>query len=398
MAGARADVIAAGHICLDVIPAFRAAKGGVEQILVPGKLVDVGPAITATGGPVSNVGLALHRLGLPARLMGKVGDDSFGVAILEFIRQQGADLADGMIVAPGEHSSYTIVISLPGVDRIFLHCPGANDTFGVEDVPPENLEGVRLFHFGYPPLMRRMFEDDGETCASLFRLAKERGLTTSLDMAKPDPDSPAGRADWPAFLRRVLPFVDVFLPSVDEILYMVDRPTHDRFLASFGPEELLAHVNGDLLAHTAETLIRMGAAVVALKLGERGLYLRTTDDASRLADTGAWQGGEAWQGRELYAPCFRTEVVGTTGSGDATIAGVLAGLLKGRSPEEAMRAGLAVGACSVQVADATTGIPDWGTALARFGAGADRLESAVELTDWEERDGTWHGPCDRAGG
>jgi len=37
---------------------------------------------------------------------------------------------------------------------------------------------------------------------------------------------------------------------------------------------------------------------------------------------------EAWAGVELWAPCFKVAVAGTTGSGDATIAGFLAGLLR----------------------------------------------------------------------
>ena len=67
-----------------------------------------------------------------------------------------------MIVSDPEVTSYTIVISPPGHDRSFLHCPGANETFTAADVPYEQLAGVRLFHFGYPPLMPRMYADGGE--------------------------------------------------------------------------------------------------------------------------------------------------------------------------------------------------------------------------------------------
>ena len=43
-----------------------------------------------------------------------------------------------------------------------------------------------MFHFGYPPLMRRIFEQDGRELQRLFRRVKETGATTSLDMAQPD--------------------------------------------------------------------------------------------------------------------------------------------------------------------------------------------------------------------
>jgi sugar/nucleoside kinase (ribokinase family) len=101
----------------------------------PGRLLNIGPAAISTGGAVANTGMALHRLGVPVRLMGKVGDDLFGRAVLDVLRTGAPHLADGMIVTPGEATSYSIVISPPDIDRSFLHCPGANDTFGADDVP-----------------------------------------------------------------------------------------------------------------------------------------------------------------------------------------------------------------------------------------------------------------------
>ena len=67
------DAIVAGHICLDIIPDLSGST--LEQFrrtFVPGRLVQVGSATLGTGGAVSNVGLALHKLGLDVRLMGKV--------------------------------------------------------------------------------------------------------------------------------------------------------------------------------------------------------------------------------------------------------------------------------------------------------------------------------------
>ncbi|MCK4602884.1 MAG: carbohydrate kinase family protein, partial [Phycisphaerae bacterium] len=57
------QVVVAGHICLDIIPTFSELKGDLAAAFVPGNLINVGPAVTATGGAVSNTGLALHRLG-----------------------------------------------------------------------------------------------------------------------------------------------------------------------------------------------------------------------------------------------------------------------------------------------------------------------------------------------
>ena len=63
--------------------------------LHPGKLVDVGPAVLAPGGTVSNVGLSLSRLGARVRMVGKVGDDHFGRILLALYRERDPALANG---------------------------------------------------------------------------------------------------------------------------------------------------------------------------------------------------------------------------------------------------------------------------------------------------------------
>jgi sugar/nucleoside kinase (ribokinase family) len=393
------QVAVAGHICLDIIPTFGLRTNQAETLLAPGKLVTVGPAVTATGGAVSNVGLALHRLGVPVRLIGKVGDDLFGRAVLDVLRRRDPRLAEGMIVAAGESTSYSVVINEPGRDRIFLHAPGANHTFAAADVATGALEGLGVLHFGYPPLMRRMYADGGRELADLMRRAKARGVTTTLDMAWPDPDSEAGQVNWPQLLEQVLPHVDCFLPSLDETVAMLDRPLLDA--AGSAEDRAAARVAGPLLSALGERLLEMGVAVVALKLGDQGLYLRTTADAARLEAMGACQPATtaAWRGRELVAPCFQVAVAGTTGAGDCTIAGFLAGLLDGMRAEAVVTSAVAVGACGVEQVDATTGIPDWATLQVRISHGWERRPVVFPLPGWQWDDahGLWRGPHDSSG-
>jgi len=395
----QADVVVAGHICLDIIPTFEGPEVTLDSLLTPGKLIHMGPLTTATGGPVSNTGLALHRLGVPCKLMGKLGDDLVGRAVLDILRAVDPALAEGMIVEKGHPSSYTVVISPPGVDRVFLHCPGANDTFGADDVAYDQLSGARLFHFGYPPLMRRIFSDDGAELTTLLGRVKERGLTTSLDMARPDPTSEAGKANWRRILERALPYVDVFLPSFDETLFMLDRPRFDHMAQQNQSGDLNAQADAALLRELAGQLLNMGATIIALKLGTQGLYLRTSPDREKIAAIGpcAPTDPAAWTNRELLAPCFEVKVVGTTGSGDCTIAGFLAGLLHGLSPEQVMTAAVAVGACNVEQADATSGVPTWSVLQQRIKSAWRRRPVALSLPGWhwEETQNVWNSPQDR---
>lgn len=387
--------VVAGHLCLEVIPDMsRSSREKFEVMFRPGRLLNVGPITFATGGAVSNTGLALNKLGIPAALMGRIGEDIFGEAIKGIIASHGAGLTDTLIVDPHAVSSYTVIINPPGIDRIFLHCPSANDTFGAADIRYDLVAGARLFHFGYPPLMKRMYEDDGAELCAIYRRVKGMGLTTSLDMALPDVNSPAGSANWPAIVRGVLPYVDVFLPSIEEILYMLRRDTYNDLLARAGGAGILPQVSAALLHGLSDELIGLGVGIVGLKLGDRGLYVRTAGRSAiermgraRPADAAAWAD------QELWAPCFQVDVAGTSGSGDCTIAGFLSGLLRGMPPEHTVTAAVAVGACNVEQADTLSGVRPWGETMQRIAAGWARLPLDAPAPGWhyDAAHGLWAG-------
>jgi sugar/nucleoside kinase (ribokinase family) len=392
------DIVVAGHLCLDMTPRFHDTDArSIGDLLVPGKLVNVGSCVVSTGGPVSNTGLALVKLGMKSLLMGKVGNDAFGMSVVEKMKQYGAP--GGTIVVPGEETSYTIALAPPGIDRVFLHSPGANDTFGAADIPYEKLERTRAFHFGYPPLMRRMYLNEGEELVELLKRARERGVTVSLDLSLPDPESEGGKIDWDALLRKALPHVDLFLPSAEEVLFCLDRK---RFLQRrneareqgvdalelFQPHEYSA---------MSEQLIGYGAAIAGLKSGHRGIYVRTAG-ADRLEAMGRARVGDAanWSGRELWEPPFQVDhVASATGAGDSCIAGFLAAFLRGETIESALRYAAAAGAQNVTAHDAVSGIRSFEETRDAIGSWPKRtVEIDAEGWRFDAAGGLWHGPHD----
>jgi sugar/nucleoside kinase (ribokinase family) len=389
------NVIVAGHLCLDIIPDLSALTAAQFQAnFLPGHLIKTGPAMLSTGGAVSNTGLALHKLGIPTRLLAKIGADLFGQAVLNIVRSHGGELAEGMVIDPAVSTSYTVIINPPEIDRIFLHNPGANDTFCAADLSPAALNQTHLFHFGYPTLMARMHLDEGAELTSLFCQAKEAGLTTSLDMSFPDPASPGGTADWPGIYARTLPYVDLFVPSFEELLFTLRRSEYDRLsAASSCGADLLNQASTTLLSDLSSELLSLGVKIVLLKLGIRGAYLRTAG-AAALAKIGRGAPADlpAWADQELWAPSFQVEVVGTTGAGDASIAGFLSGFLRGLPPRAALRAAVAVGACNVEAADALSGIRSWEATLERISAGW--LHHALEIKEqgwnFDQEMHVWH--------
>jgi sugar/nucleoside kinase (ribokinase family) len=374
--------VVAGHICLDVIPGLdHLPEGRFEQLFQPGHLIAAGTADFSTGGPVSNTGLALHRLDVPTRLIAKVGDDPFGEMICRLIRACDPGLLAGIHVDGSSPTSYSIIISPPGVDRIFLHCPGVNDTFRADDIDNEIVAQADLMHFGYPPIMRQMYLEDGAELVAVFEQAKASGVTTSLDMAFPDPASEGGRADWHKILQAALPFVDIFTPSFEEILFLLHREQYESLCRQHA--DILTTLTPAMLSELGDELFRMGSKIVLLKLGHQGAYLRTAGSGS-LQNLGRAtpENLAVWTDQEIWSPCYQVEVVGTTGSGDATIAGFLSAFLREMAPKDALNAAVAVGACNVEAPDALSGLCSWEATLDRIQQGWKKHPLQVDAPGW----------------
>jgi len=368
-------IISAGHICLDITPVFDPnTNASLGELLSPGKLVHMEPAEVYTGGSVANTGLALKVLGADVSLAAKVGRDPFGDIMEDLLDKYGT--ADGLIRDEGSTTSYSVVIAPPGVDRIFLHHPGANDSFASADITDEMLAGAALLHFGYPPLMRRMYENGGAELKDLFRRAKALGVATSLDLAAVDAQSEAGQVDWAALLRRVLPYVDFFVPSAEELCFMIDRPRFEEWSARAAGRALtdVLDVERDV-APLVKTLMGWGAKVVLIKCGAPGMYCRTAD-VETLKTVGAKVelDAQAWAGCDCYAPSFRAaRVLSGTGAGDTSIAAFLASVLEGCGPEQCVNRALATGACCVEAYDALGGLRPLDELDRRIAAGWSRV-------------------------
>ena len=350
-------VVVAGHICLDVTPVFpKSTAGSFQELLTPGKLIEMNAADVHTGGCVANTGLGMKKLGANVELVGKVGLDAFGGMIGDILRSYGAK--NGLIVDKSVTTSYSVVLAPKGLDRVFLHHPGANATFKSSDLPDEKFRDTVLLHFGYPPLMNGMYENDGAELVSLMKRAKSLGCATSLAMAAVDPSSAAGSVDWQKLLSKVLPFVDFFMPSVEEICFMLDRARYESWQnAMDGDITNNLNIETDA-APFAERLLQMGAKVVLIKCGAPGVFWRTADEfALNTISERLCLDVPLWANKGGFEESFEPErVLSGTGAGDTTIAAFLTAVLDGCSPEECLRLATATGACCVEEYDALSGL------------------------------------------
>jgi len=439
------DAIIAGHVCIDLTPGLQIHKPveSVSALMRPGALVDVAGLTVSPGGAVSNTGLSLARMGMEVGLIGRVGADPLADMLRRELlsagvgsRGDGGPVAGGDAVEPGRGSarlelledpaagtSYSVILPIPGLDRIFLHDSGANDNFSyadlvkglarfsADDSAPEAQTRVstaartaatspRLMHFGYPTAVASMYRAGPAPLRELLSAARERGMTVSIDFSLPDPDGEAAAAPWREILAAAMPLTDICFPSIEELSLMVD-PTgfREREQRGTGAEAFSPDYGYTL----AGELLALGAAVVVVKLGGRGLLLRWDPTAvERLQDTGAIVLAERLPALvakpptrdalgsidALIVPSYPVEtIVSATGAGDTAIAGFLAALLAGGSIVDAAETGCVAGRNAVTTVDAVSSVQPL-TVMDKFRRTASRRCEVIfeNNTAWQRRE------------
>ena len=393
------EIVAAGHTCLDLIPAFT-IDGKVEHmtdVLVPGKMINMGKCVVVGGGPVTNAGVSIRRLGVKTELIGKIGEDDFGKEILNWYEEHEGHFK-GIKMVKGESTSYTIAICIPGIDRFYLHHCGANDTFGYDDMDFDLVQRSKLMLFGYPPWMKKLYERTGVELTKILKKTKELGTTTALDLSLPDVNSPAGQVDWKAILNAWVPLTDIMVPSAEELFYFLYKPEFlEKRAKLVARESVLDHMSVREISTLGNDLLKLGTAIAMVKCGHRGLYVRTAGK-DRLKQLGAAGCADLdnWASRELWFPVYQEEkFVGALGSGDSAIAGFLSGFVRGLTLESCLRYANAAGSMNVTVPDGLSWNRGFDDLTRRIQGGWQTKELKIDEKGWKQEREFWVGPDNR---
>lgn len=371
--------IIAGHLCIDITPVMPSRNiRKISELFVPGRTVNTEEAVVNTGGAVANTGLAMKIFGAEVKLIGKVGTDALGSMVCSVLRKYDAD--QDVTFSDEAGSSYTIALAPPGIDRIFLHYPGLNDTFRSSDVSDEAFEDAALFHFGYPCLMREMYLNEGKELIDLFRRAKEKGVVTSLDFSAIDSEAEAGAVDWRSILKKVVPYVDFFVPSLDELGYMMNPQLHKEWLRRADGKSIdeVIKVEQDVKP-LADELLSWGAKAILIKCGAPGMYYRSAgadkmEEICRALSLDVKQ----WSDLEGFEHSFVPECVrSATGAGDTSIGAFLTSVLRGYGMKESVRMATAAGAACVEAYDALSGLCSFEKLQERVASGWKKSERQV---------------------
>jgi sugar/nucleoside kinase (ribokinase family) len=295
-------VLCAGILVADIfvppIPALPAA----------GELRATDEFLLASGGCAANVAIDLARLGIRASVAGCVGGDVFGEFVANDLREKGVGAA-GIRRSSARGTSKTVILPVIGEDRRFIHTFGANAEFSAADISVEAMPAVGVLYLGGFLVLPSL---EPAAVAALFRAARDRGVTTVLDVVVPIGEG-RGAAKH---LREILPFTDYFLPNDEEAAALTGEADP---------------------AAQADRLLAAGCGAAIITQGSRGTLFHSANRRCRL---------------EAYP----MEFVDGSGAGDAFTAGFITGLVEGWELSETLRFASAVGASACRRLGCTPGV------------------------------------------
>ena len=275
-AGDQADIVVVGGINTDFLVQGPHLPG-------PGDRVRGHLFLESLGGKGAVGAVGAARLGARVALVGRVGMDARGLALLEQLEGEGVDIG-AVARAPSEMTGVTLEMVDEEGRRQSLASPGANLCLSLSDImnAEERITGARV--------LLVQLEVPLDVVGAAVHLARAAGTRVVLD--------PAPAMSLPEDL---LEAVHVIRPNAEEAEALTGVEVWDR----------------DSARRAAENLLRRGVGGVVVAAPEGSLLLSPEV--------------------ELWLPDLSLERADTTGAGDAFCAALAVALAEGRPLTEASR-------------------------------------------------------------
>jgi ribokinase len=297
------------------MPASLAVLGGINMDLIvraprlpkPGETVTGHAFHTAPGGKGANQAVAAARLGATVSLIGRVGHDAHGDALLTALAHDHVNTQAVRVDDEAATGVALIELDDSGQNSIIV-APGVNMRVTPDDVTTAQ---THIQHAAALLLQLEVPLDVNLRAMKLARATRVARVPVVLNLA------PARKLS-----HEVLAQID----------YLVVNETEAALLSELSVSDV------ETARSAARALRNMGCGTVIITLGERGAWLCHADG-------------------ELHAPAFSVNVVDTTAAGDAFVAGFAVALTQGQTLANALRFANAVGALTVTKLGAQPSLP-----------------------------------------
>lgn len=157
-----------GEALIDFIPDVKGQR-----------LKDVPSFTRVAGGAPANVIGAVTKLGIPSKMLTKLGDDPFGDYIIDVLNDAGIDTSNIERDQEGETALAFVSLAADGNrDFKFYRKNSADLRYSADDIPEDILDDCGMIHFCSVDLVESPMK---EAHKKLINMAIEKGVKVSFD-------------------------------------------------------------------------------------------------------------------------------------------------------------------------------------------------------------------------
>lgn len=306
-------------------------------IFAEGKKIEIDAISYSVGGGAANTATSFSRLGIPASIIGTIGDDEEGCTILQKLEREGIDTCS-ISKTKKLPTGTSFIIPCPSGNRTVLVYRGANEFLSAKDLD-EN--AVRNVDFIYVTSLV------GKAAAMLPHLATLAQQHKKPIAINPGKSQLAHHASFNHFCH-ALPAISILILNQDEALLLMNCLTKSSWQGkniNTHQEKPLPPLLAEPLMPTAcfslvqffQTIHAKGPATIAVTNGKDGVYV---SDGKTI----------------YYHASIPTKVVNTVGAGDAFGSTFTAYLMKKEPITKALLAGITNSASVIGSFDTHTGL------------------------------------------
>lgn len=292
------SVVVIGAASMDI-------KARADGPLVP-STSNHGQVRLSIGGVARNVAENLARLGVPTVLLAAVGDDAFGLEIVQRTAAAGVDTGH-LLVLPGQRSATYVAI----LDDSGNMVVSVDDMYICQAITPEFIRSkAGLLRQASMIVLDANLQP--RTLSAILNLAKRAKVPVCIDPVS---------IDLAERVKERLCDYTIVTPNAQEAAVLCDAPVNN-------------------LAQAEDAALKMvacGVKIVVITMGAEGLFYATAEGRGHI-------------------PAVRCHIVDATGAGDALTAGVVYGLINGLPIDECMRLG--VSAATITLMSSETVSPE----------------------------------------
>ncbi|WP_062353111.1 carbohydrate kinase family protein [Bacillus kwashiorkori] len=262
------------------------------------------------GGSPANIAMNVKKLGITSLIASAVGKDGLGKFLINQLHMSGIDTS---FVQEVDYATSMVLVTKSKSSPVPIFYREADYHLQFTPHLKEAVENAKIIHFSCWPISKMPARS---TIEDIIQVAKAHHSLICFD---PNYHPMIWERDENGidYIKSIIGKTDIIKPSEDDAERLFGKDIHEKQIEKF---------------------LKLGAKLVIMTLGKDGAIVSNGKETIKLNT-------------------LATEVVDTTGAGDAFWSGFYTGIVKGYTIKEALNIGMAVSAYKLKFTGAVVDLP-----------------------------------------